>query len=361
MIDPHLGAPLALTQFGYTSELAASFTQVAEPGNTPARVLAVQRNRVVVATVDGEHTATFDSSLRERDPLDRPTIGDWVAVYTAAPGAYGIRALVPRRTAFIRGAASAKVAPQVVAANVDSVLIVTAVPGDVNERRLECYLALAWEGGAIPLVVITRCDLVPDVSEFIGAAHALAPGVDVVTVSATDTDGLEHLDSLIPPGATLALLGASGVGKSTLVNRLAGEEVMRTADVDGDGRGRHTTTHRELRRLENGMLVIDIPGMRELQLWSADAGLERAFEDIVERSMTCRFADCGHGNEPGCAVTEAVSLGLLDDERLMSWRKLMREAARSRMQGDAVAAGAERAKLRAIMRAARMHIRSKRD
>ena len=365
MIDPHPRAPsalpLALTRFGYSGALAASFAQVAEPGDTPARVLAVHRNRLVVATVDGEHNATLDAALCEREPLDRPAIGDWVAIHAMPPDAYGIRALVPRRTAFIRGAAGAKVSPQVVAANVDYVLIVTALPGDFNERRLERYLALAWESGAMPLIVLTKCDLVPDVSAFVATARGLAPGVDVVAVSATAVGGLDHLQSLIPPGATLALLGSSGVGKSTLVNRLAGVEVMRTADVDVDGRGRHTTTHRELRRLENGMLVIDTPGMRELQLWSADAGLERAFEDIVELSLACRFADCGHGNEPGCAVADAISRGQLDAERLTSWRKLTREAVRSRLQGDAVAASAERAKLRAIMRAARVHIRSKRD
>lgn len=363
MIDPYFGAPaalpLALVQLGFNPELAASFALLAEPGDTPARVLAVHRTRLVISTADGESSATLDSNLRLRDSLNRPATGDWVAVHPVACDTIGVRALVPRRTAFIRGAAGAKASAQIVAANVDYVLVVTALPGDFNERRLERYLALSWESGAMPVVVLTKCDLVPDASEFVVAALALAPGVDVITVSATSDEGVVQLQSLIPERATIALLGSSGVGKSTLINRLAGETLMRTAEVDVDGRGRHTTTHRELRRLENGMLVIDTPGMRELQLWSADAGLERVFEDIVELSQSCRFADCGHRNEPGCAVIEAVASRQLDEERLASWRKLVREATRARLEGDAVAASAERAKLRAMMRSVRELYRSK--
>lgn len=363
MIEPHFGAPsalpLALTQLGYDVDFAASFATVAQAGELPARVLAVHRNRVVVATADGEQSASLDATLRDKESLDRPATGDWVAVHAAAPDLVGVRALVPRRTAFIRGAAGEKATPQVVAANVDHVLIVAALPSDFNERRLERYLALAWESGAMPIVVLTKCDLVADVSAFVTSAHGAAPGVDVVSIFATSDGGVAHLQTLVPPGATIALLGSSGVGKSTLLNRLAGERVMRTADVDVDGRGRHTTTHRELRRLANGMLVIDTPGMRELQLWSADAGLERVFDDIVALSLSCRFADCAHDAEPGCAVTAAVSNGSLAGERLTSWRKLMRESARSRLEGDAVAASAERAKLRATMRSVRELYRAK--
>lgn len=406
MIDPQLGAssalPLVLVQFGFDAHFSAAFAHVlgatekreelftAEDAedrgvnherrclpsgrlgssatsavnalaeaDRPGRVIAVHRNRLVVATADGEVSATLDSHLLQADPIDRLGVGDWVVLRTAADGATGIRALIPRRTAFIRGASGQKVSPQLVAANVDYVLIVTALPGDFNDRRLERYLALTWESGAMPVVVLTKCDLVDDASALVAAARALAPGVDVITVSATSEDGVTRLQSLIPQRATIALLGSSGVGKSTLLNRLAGESVMQTAEVDVEGRGRHTTTHRELRLLTNGMLVIDTPGMRELQLWSADAGLERVFEDIVELSHSCRFADCNHGSEPGCAVLEAVSRGALDEERLSSWRRLMREAARSRLETDAVAASAERAKLRAMMRSVRELYRAK--
>ena len=275
MIDPDIGAPAALpsalVRLGYDREFAAAFARVAEPGESPARVLAVHRNRIVVDTAEREHSALLDATLRDKESLDRPATGDWVVVHSDAPGMVDVRALLPRRTAFIRGAAGEKVAPQLVAANVDYVLIVTALPGDFNERRLERYLALSWESGAMPILVLTKCDLAADVSAFVTSARGVAPGVEVVTVSATSDDGVAHLQALVPPSATIALLGSSGVGKSTLVNRLAGETVMKTADVDVDGRGRHTTTHRELRLLANGMLVIDTPGMRELQLWSAGA------------------------------------------------------------------------------------------
>ncbi|MEP7002894.1 MAG: ribosome small subunit-dependent GTPase A, partial [bacterium] len=186
-------------------------------------------------------------------------------------------------------------------------------------------------------------------------------GVDVIAVSASNDDGIIELRTLIASRSTIALLGSSGVGKSTLVNRLAGHEIMRTADVDRDGRGRHTTTHRELVQLGNGVLVIDTPGMRELQLWSADAGLEHVFEDIATLSQSCRFSDCRHDNEPGCAVIDAVKSGVLAPERLKSWRKLEREAARSQLETDGVAASAERAKLRALMRSLRVHVRAKHD
>lgn len=357
MIDPQLGAPdalpLALTQLGYTSHFAVAFANVAEPGDEPARVLAVHRNRLVISTADGEHSATLDATLRKAGALDRPATGDWVGVHSIGSDALGVRALVPRRSAFIRGAAGQKTTPQVVAANIDLVLVVTALPGDFNERRLERYLALAWESGAMPVIVLTKCDLVPDPTEFVTTARTVAPGVDVIMISANSDDGVSELQSLIPTAATIALLGSSGVGKSTLVNRLVGEEVMRTAEVDVDGRGRHTTTHRELRRLASGLLVIDTPGMRELQLWSADAGIEQVFDDIIALSLSCRFADCSHEREPGCAVLQAVQGGQLDKERLTSWRKLMRESARTRREGDAVAISAERAKLRAMMRSVR--------
>jgi ribosome biogenesis GTPase len=363
MIDPPLDAtaalPLALVQFGFDREIAASFGRIAELTDIPARVLAVHRTRLVIATADGEHTATLDPTMRARESRDRPTTGDWCAIQSPAPDTFVVRALVPRRTAFIRGAAGEKVAPQVVAANIDHVLIVTALPGDFNERRLERYLALTWESGAMPIIVLTKCDLVADSAEFVNAARVLAPGVDVVAVSATSEDGVASLQELLPSGGTIALLGSSGVGKSTLVNRLAGGVVMRTSEVDVDGRGRHTTTHRELQRLASGLLIIDTPGMRELQLWSADSGLDRVFEDIVELSHCCRFTNCRHDTEPGCAVTEAVATGALDEERLTSWRKLMREAARARLGSDAVAASEERAKLRAMMRSVREHYRLK--
>jgi len=365
MNDPHSGAPqalpLALTQFGFTADLMTAFGMVAQSGDIPARVIAVHRNRLVVMTASGELSAMIDRSLATAEPMDRPATGDWIVLRSGAAGGTSlVRILLPRRTAFIRGAAGNKTVPQVVAANIDRVLIVTALPHDLNERRLERYLALAWESGALPSVVLTKCDLVPNVDAYIATVRAIASGVEVIAVSATSEDGIIQLVETIEPASTIALLGSSGVGKSTLVNRIAGESVMRTATVDADGRGRHTTTHRELLRLPNGMLVIDTPGMRELQLWSADAGLDQVFDDIANLSECCRFADCGHSAEPGCAVAAAVASGALPHERLESWRKLVRESARAQLQSDAVAASAERAKLRSMMRAVRAHVPFKR-
>ena len=366
MHESQLGAsqswPLSLTQLGFNDELAAAFAQVAIASDLPARVVAVHRNRVTVACADGEYSVTLDTTLLHTDSISRPCTGDWTVVRVDASGQPAdVRAVVPRRTAFIRGAAGTKAAPQVVAANIDHVLIVSALPDDLNARRLERYVALAWESGAMPAVVLTKCDLVDDVGAYIATVRGVAPGVDVIAVSAANDAGIVELRARMAPYATIALLGSSGVGKSTLVNRLAGTIVMRTADVDGDGRGRHTTTHRELVRLPGGLLVIDTPGMRELQLWSADVGLGQVFDDITQLSQRCRFADCGHGVEPGCAVTDAVANGQLSDERLASWRKLMREAARARSRGDALVANAERAKLRALMRAVRVQAKSRHD
>ncbi|CAN5790890.1 ribosome small subunit-dependent GTPase A [soil metagenome] len=366
MHESQLGAPqalpLSLIQLGFNDEFASAFAQVARPSERPARVVAVHRNRVIVASADGEYSVPLDRALLRTDSINRPSTGDWTVVRVDASGQpVEVRAVVPRRTAFIRGAAGAKAAPQVVAANIDYVLIVSALPDDLNERRLERYVALAWESGAMPMVVLTKCDLVDNVGGYVAMVRGVAPGVDVIAVSAANEDGIVELRARLAPYTTIALLGSSGVGKSTLVNRLAGATIMRTADVDRDGRGRHTTTHRELVRLPGGLLVIDTPGMRELQLWSADAGLEQVFDDIMQLSQCCRFADCGHDVEPGCAVTGAVANGQLSRERLASWRKLIREAARARMRGDALVANTERAKLRAMMRAIRVQAKRRDD
>jgi ribosome biogenesis GTPase len=245
----------------------------------------------------------------------------------------------------------------VVAANVDRVFVVTSLPDDFNVRRLERYVAATWESGATPTIVLTKSDLVDDTADWIARAGASAPGVDVLAISTLTGDGITVLESLMSPGMTIAFLGSSGVGKSTLINRLAGQDIMRTADVRGDGRGRHTTTHRELIRLPNGVLVIDTPGMRELQLWAGSAGLEQTFEDISTLSGRCRFRDCTHEREPDCAVRAALESGTLLPERLVSWRKLSREAART--SRDALAAAEQQAKLRVIMRAVRKHTRDK--
>lgn len=345
-----------LSDLGYTARLARAFGEVSRAGEVPARVIAVHRHRIVLDAGSGERNAMLARTLQDTGPLDRPATGDWVAAQLDASGADArVRAVLPRTTAFIRQSAGTGGAPQVVAANIDKVFIVTALPHDVNERRLERYLTVAWESGATPVVVLTKADLVDDVDEWITTVRRSAPGVDVVACSALDPAGVAPLHSFLIPGETIALLGSSGVGKSTLLNAIANRDAMRTGAVDDDGRGRHTTTHRELVRLQNGVLVIDTPGMRELQLWSGETGLDLVFDDIAALAADCRFGDCAHAGEPDCAVAEAISCGTLDAERLASWRKLAREIRRAGLQQDAVAAAAEKAKLRSLHKAIRIY------
>ena len=267
----------------------------------------------------------------------------------------------PRASAFVRAAAGTAVVPQVVAANVDVALVVDAVPPNV--RRLERYLALAWESGAEPVVVLTKRDLADALPGGLDAAladvAAVAPGVRVLATSAVTGEGLDALGGLLAPGRTAVLLGVSGTGKSTLVNRLVGAARMRTGDVRDDGKGRHTTTHRELVRLPGGALLVDTPGMRELRLWDADDGLARAFDDVTSLAAACRFVDCAHDAEPGCAVRAAVDAGTLPAERLASWRALARELAWQARRADARAQSEERARVRGLVRSMRAQLREK--
>jgi ribosome biogenesis GTPase len=257
-------------------------------------------------------------------------------------------------------------APQVVAANVDVACIVAPLDGGaagareagVHQRAVERYAALAWESGARPLVVLTKADRCPDLPAALRAAHAAAPGVEACAVSALDGAGLdllrEHLRGPVDAGApavTAVLLGPSGAGKSTLVNRLLGAARMATGATSADGRGRHTTTHRELVPLDDGLLLLDTPGMRELGLWDADDGVAAAFDDVEALAAGCRFGDCAHAGEPGCAVQAAVVDGRLAGDRLAAWRRLRRELARVAAREDPRAAAEARAAVRAIHRA----------
>jgi ribosome biogenesis GTPase len=353
-----------LAALGWDSAFTAAFAPYATEGLAPARVLAEHRDRFVVAGHHGPDTsAVLAGRLRHeaRSRADLPAVGDWVAV--SRPSGSGdmtsIHAVLPRRTAFVRKVAGDETAAQVVAANVDVALVVTALPHDLNLRRLERYLALAWESGAIPAVVLTKADLDDDVAGSVAAAQGIAPGVDVIALSSVTGDGFDALELLLQPGFTAALLGPSGAGKSTLINHLLGADQLRTGGVREDGKGRHTTTHRELVRLGSGALLIDTPGMRELQLWDADAGIGAAFSDIYELATQCRFRDCRHESEPGCAVLEGVLAGRLAADRLDNWRQLQRELAFLARRQDRLAAAEDRAKVRAIHRSARKWIRDK--
>jgi ribosome biogenesis GTPase len=321
---------LDLVTLGWDDGWADAFAPHRAAGLEPGRVAVQHRGAYDVMTSRGEIRAQLPSKAR-RDVDSRaelPVVGDWVAVEPAENESPTIRAVLPRRTKFSRRAAhdpgSDVAREQVVAANVDVVFIVAALT-DVNVRLLERYLTLAWESGARPVLLLTKADLVPDAGAVAEGVAEL--GVPVHPISVRTGLGLDEVRSYLTPGVTTALLGPSGVGKSTLVNTLAGEDRLATGEVGADGSGRHTTTRRELIVLPEGGLVVDNPGMRELHLWIAPEGLQEAFEDIAALAAQCRFSDCRHESEPGCAVQAALADGRLSPERWRSYLELHTELA----------------------------------
>jgi ribosome biogenesis GTPase len=319
-----------LNEYGWNGALAEAFEAFSGQGLVPARVVKQSRDLSTVVTEEGEAEAEVSGKFRHeaRGPADFPAVGDWAALRTVKGGRAVIEALLVRRGAFTRKAAGEAVEAQVVAANVDTVFLVSGLDGDFNLRRIERYVTAAWSSGAAPVVVLNKADLRPDdlaVAE--AEASAAAPGVPVVAVEALAEGGLEGLRPYLLPGRTVAFLGSSGVGKSTMINRLLGEDRFATAPVSDaeEGRGRHTTTGRELVRLSGGALLVDTPGLRELGLWADDDGLDRTFEEIDRLAARCRFPDCGHDREPGCAVRAAVEAGTIDEARWASYLKLRRE------------------------------------
>jgi ribosome biogenesis GTPase len=318
-----------LRDFGWDAGSGAQFAAFAGRGLEPARVVKQSRDLSILMTRSGELRGEVSGRLRHEAvcPADYPVVGDWVAIETGGGGRALIHAVLPRRTAFTRKAAGEATEAQVAAANVDTVFLVSGLDGELNLSRIERYLTTAWTSGAEPVIVLNKTDLRPDLGEVVAAVAAIAPGVAVVAVSALVDRGLEELGPFLLPRRTVAFLGSSGVGKSTMINRLIGEERFSTAPVSdaAAGRGRHTTTVRELVRLPGGALLIDTPGMRELQLWADDDGLDRTFDEIDRLASRCRFPDCRHEEEPGCAVRAAVEGGILDARRLESYLKLRRE------------------------------------
>ncbi|MFW5436533.1 ribosome small subunit-dependent GTPase A [Paenibacillus apiarius] len=299
----------------------------------PARVSLAHKHMYRVISADGEWLAELSGQARAGMLAlsDWPCVGDWVAIAPRpAEGRATIAGVLPRRSLFARKVAGNRRDAQVVAANADVALLVTAMTSDFEPRRLERYAALAWDSGAMPAVVLTKADAAEDPAAFVAEAMRTVPGADVFAVSALTGAGLERLQALLAPGTTVVLVGSSGVGKSTLANALAGGERMATQAVrENDGRGRHTTTHRELLPLSGGAWLIDTPGMREVGMIAVDggSGLEHAFEDIEALASACRFSNCSHQHEPGCAVQEAIASGELEAERLRGYHKLQREIA----------------------------------
>lgn len=318
-----------LDEYGWTTGLETALAPHAVLGLRPARVIKQSRDLSTLVTAGGEIAAEVSGKFRHevRGSADFPAAGDWVAVRTVEGGRAQIEAVLPRRSAFTRKAAGEAVEAQVVAANIDRVFLVSGLDGDFNLRRIERYVTTAWSSGAEPVIVLNKTDLRADLQAAVLAAEAVAPGVPIVTASARDGRGLEALAPFLRPGETVALLGSSGVGKSTIINRLLGQDRFRTREVSNaaEGRGRHTTTARELVRLPGGALLIDTPGLRELGLWADDEGLDRTFDEIDRLAARCRFPDCGHEHEPGCAVRQAVEAGFVAVARWQSYLKLRRE------------------------------------
>lgn len=316
-----------LFEFGWNAYFENQWQQCASEDMKPGRVIADYGQKLRVVLEQGEVMAA--RPVNHGTYKETPVVGDWVVVNCINNGETAvINRVLTRKTAFTRAAAGREVKQQVVAANIEIVFLIQSLNRDFNLRRMERYLIAAWESGAIPVIVLTKADCSSSAAEKVLEVQRTAPGTDIHVVSAVTGQGVQEIRRYFQPGATVALLGSSGVGKSTLINVLAGEELLTTQEIRlNDARGRHTTTHREIILLPEGGLVMDTPGMRALQLWEADAGMAEVFGDIDELTALCRFADCNHGYEPGCAVREALDTGVLGQERWDSWQKLQRELA----------------------------------
>jgi len=348
---------------GWQPAFADAFTDFGLVGRVPARVVAEERGQFLLHDGSGTLAAVVSGRFRYDaggDPLAYPAVGGWVAI---SPGAGGgtatIHGLLPRRSAIVRRAPSDHATgAQTLAANVDVVFVVTSLNAELNLRRLERYLAVAWESGATPVVVLSKADLDDVVVGHRVAVESVAPGVEVIAASAVSGDGIDAIRAHLAPGRTVAFIGSSGVGKSTLVNTLAGQELIATAEIrEDDARGRHTTTRRQLVPLAEG-LVIDTPGMREMGLLDGD-GLASAFDDVERAATGCRFRDCRHAAEPGCAVRAALASGGLDADRFEAYRKLEREARTAARRSNAPARLAEERRWKLIARHARQHSRAR--
>lgn len=327
-----------LAALGWSARREAAFTELAGDGVVPARVALEHTHIYRVFAAAGEWLARVSGRLRHHAAhrIDFPAVGDWVVVEPPATGGDArIHSVLPRSSRFSRRAAGDPTEEQIVAANIDTVFLVSGLDGDFNPRRIERYLAVAWESGATPVIVLNKADLVDDPEAIANDVRAATPGVDVHAVSCRDARSLDPLRDYLGFGKTGALLGSSGVGKSSIVNQLIGQDLLRTRDVrPSDSRGRHTSTARQLVLLPRQGVLIDTPGMRELQLWETGESLAGTFAEIEARAGDCRFRDCRHRSEPGCAVRAAVAAGEISAARLESYYKLIAEQAHQDRQKD---------------------------
>ncbi len=344
---------MPLTRFGWDPDFETLFEKHAREGLVPGRVLTATRESYRLATAHGELAGELSGRLRfaAESPADLPAVGDWVAARTfPGDGLAVVDAILPRRTALVRRAAGRRDEAQLLASNVDLLLVASPLDGDLRARRLERFLALAREAGVPPVVVLTKSDLAADPSTSLTAALEIAGDATVLAVSAVTGAGLDALAALLVPGRTAALLGPSGAGKSTLVNALLGESRQATREVrEADLRGRHATTHRELFALPSGALLVDTPGLRELALWDGADGIAATYDEVSTLASSCRFRDCRHEGEPGCEVRKASETGEIDANRLAAYEKLRREEEALEMRRSLGPARAERLRWKRMM------------
>jgi len=348
---------VSLKELGWNSHFDALWQERGQAEWLPARVISQQRGLWRIAGDFAECWAEASGTLRAAAEAggDWPAAGDWVASEILSGGGRPlIQKVLARRSKFVRKVAGRRLEEQVIAANVDTAFVVMALDGDFNVRRLERYLAQCWESGAKSIVVLNKADDRDDVAARIAEVEGIAAGAPIFAVSALSGVGLEALDSFLAPGQTIVLLGSSGVGKSTLVNYFLRRDAQAVQSVRAsDSRGRHTTTSRELFALPGGALMIDTPGLRELQLWGVTDGVEQAFSDIEELAAQCKYGNCGHTTEPGCAVRTAIADGRLDENRLENQRKLEREQEFVRRKVDPEAQKQEKERVKQLHRGAK--------